>query len=345
MSRSSAYRIVFVLLSCALGLVVAGAYLSKQLDQKISVNAETQFFVVNEGDGLIKVLNALEGEGVIRSAQASRFALMLRSQNLVVKPGEYRLRPDERLFELLKRFNDNDVVVYSFTIPEGVNFQWVLDKLWRHPQIERTITHANDPSIISLVAPFDSPEGLFLPETYLIPRGVSDLEVLTLAREAMERELDAAWKSRASELPLSSPYEVLTLASIIEKETGLASERREIGGVFTRRLKKGMRLQTDPTVIYGLGSQFDGNLKRRHLRDESNPYNTYRIFGLPPTPISLPGRAALLAATNPKPGDALYFVAKGDGSHAFSATLDEHEENVRRYQLKRKTDYRSSPIK
>lgn len=343
MSRSSVYRIVFVLLVAALGAGGAVAYLSQELDRKVLVSDDASLFVVDEGDGLIRVLNALESEGVIRSAQASRFALMLYPETIVVKPGEYRLRSNETLRELLNRFNDNDVVVYSFTIPEGVSFQWVLEKLWRHPQITRTIADAEDPRISKLITPFSSPEGLFLPETYLIPRGMTDLDVLKLAREAMSRELEAAWSTRTNELPLSSPYEALILASIIEKETGLASERGEIGGVFTRRLIRGMRLQTDPTVIYGLGPQFDGNLKRRHLNDASNPYNTYRIFGLPPTPIALPGSAALLAATHPKSGDALYFVAKGDGSHAFSATLDEHKENVRRYQLNRKKDYRSSP--
>ena len=342
MSRSS-YRFVLFVLACVLGMGAIGIYLAQELDREISVTEDAPLFVVNEGDGIIRVLRALEHQGYIRSAQASRIALTLQSQTLVIKPGEYRLKPGETLQDLLKRFNDNDVVVYSFTIPEGVNFQWVLEKLWQHPQIRRTIADAKDPSISELVTPFESPEGLFLPETYLIPRGMTDLDVLKLAREAMANELEATWNSRASELPLSSPYEALILASIIEKETGLASERGEIGGVFARRLQKGMRLQTDPTVIYGLGSQFDGNLKRRHLKDASNPYNTYRIFGLPPTPISLPGSAALRAATRPKSGDALYFVAKGDGSHAFSADLDEHEANVRRYQLNRKQNYRSSP--
>lgn len=340
---SSSYRIVIFALACVLSVVAVGLYLSKELDRKISVTEGAPLFVVNEGDGIIRVLDALEHKGVIRSAQASRLALALQSQTLVMKPGEYRLRPAETLRELLSRVNDNDVVVYGFTIPEGVSFRWVLEKLWQHSEITRTITDAEDPRINELINPFTSPEGLFLPETYLISRGMTDLSVLKLAREAMKRELEAAWNSRAGELPLTSPYEALILASIIEKETGLASERGEIGGVFTRRLQKGMRLQTDPTVIYGLGARFDGNLKRRHLRDASNPYNTYRIFGLPPTPIALPGSAALRAATNPESGDALYFVAKGDGSHAFSATLDEHEANVRRYQLNRKKDYRSSP--
>ena len=142
---------------------------------------------------------------------------------------------------------------------------------------------------------------------------------------------------------LSSPYAALTLASIVEKETGVAGERTQIAGVFLRRLEQGMRLQTDPTVIYGLGDDYDGDLKRRHLRDTTNPYNTYAIHGLPPTPIALAGEAALRAVFSPADGEALYFVAKGDGSHAFSATLEEHEDNVRRYQLTRRADYRSSP--
>jgi len=155
--------------------------------------------------------------------------------------------------------------------------------------------------------------------------------------------LMSAWNERTETAQLKAPYEALVLASIVEKETGIASERAEIAGVFTRRLALGMRLQTDPTVIYGLGAEFDGNLTRRHLRDEDNQFNTYRIAGLPPTPIALPGKEAIVASLNPKEGEAMYFVAKGDGSHAFSRTLSEHEENVRRYQVKRRKDYRSSP--
>ena len=343
MSRSSASRIAVFLLGCALSLGAASIYAVQELDRKVLVADESKLFVVDQGDGLIRVLNTLEADGVIRSAQLSRFALKLQSQSIVVKPGEYQLRRDDSLRDLLQRFNDNDVVVYNFTIPEGVTFRWVLDKLWMHPQVTRTLADEGDARIASLIAPFESPEGLFLPETYLISRGMSDFDILKWARAAMKRELTKAWLSRAPALPFSTPYELLILASIVEKETGLASERKEIGGVFTRRLERGMRLQTDPSVIYGLGSHFDGNLKRRHLRDDSNPYNTYRISGLPPTPISLPGSAALLAAANPEEGEALYFVARGDGGHAFSKTLDEHEENVRRYQLNRKKNYRSSP--
>jgi len=159
----------------------------------------------------------------------------------------------------------------------------------------------------------------------------------------MERTLDEEWAGRAEGLPLKDPYEALILASIVEKETAVPEERARIAGVFVRRLQRGMRLQTDPTVIYGLGEGFDGNLRKHHLRDRTNPYNTYRHGGLPPTPIALPGRASIHAVLHPAPGDALYFVAKGDGSHHFSATLEEHARAVRRYQLRRDPDYRSRP--
>ena len=237
----------------------------------------------------------------------------------------------------------NDVILYPITIPEGVTFSWFLATLWEHPEVARVLESVHDERLLNVIQPHASPEGLFLPETYLIQSGDTDLDVLIRARAAMQEALIGAWSARTENLPLTEPYEALILASIVEKETGVASERPEIAGVFTRRLALGMRLQTDPTVIYGLGTEFDGNLTRRHLRDDNNQFNTYRIAGLPPTPIALPGKEAIVASLNPKDGEALYFVAKGDGSHAFSRTLSEHEENVRRYQLKRRKDYRSSP--
>jgi UPF0755 protein len=178
----------------------------------------------------------------------------------------------------------------------------------------------------------DHPEGWFLPETYRFPRGTTDLELLRIAHEAMQRALEAAWAARHDPLPLQTPYEALIMASIIEKETGLAEERPQIAGVFARRLERGMRLQTDPTVIYGLGAEFEGRLRRVHLQTDT-PYNTYTRGGLPPTPIALPGRDSLAAAVQPLEGRTLYFVATGrpDGSHYFSETLEEHNRAVQRY--------------
>jgi UPF0755 protein len=203
----------------------------------------------------------------------------------------------------------------------------------------------NDPRLLELVKPAESAEGQFFPDTYHYDRGASDWQILQRAYDAMQQALAEEWSERAAGLPYETPYEALIMASIIERETGLDEERGEIAGVFVRRLQKGMRLQTDPTVIYGLGPAFDGNLTRRHLADESNPFNTYRHGGLPPAPIALPGRASIRAALQPEDGDALFFVARGDGGHVFSATLAEHERAVRKYQLSRREDYRSSPGK
>ncbi|WP_269473252.1 endolytic transglycosylase MltG [Kineobactrum salinum] len=186
-------------------------------------------------------------------------------------------------------------------------------------------------------------EGLFLPETYRFERGTSDLDILARAHRAMLAALTEEWELRAPDLPYETPYEALIMASIIERETGVPDERQQIAGVFVRRLQRGMRLQTDPTTIYGLGTAFDGNLVRSHLRDGDNIYNTYRHHGLPPTPIALPGRAALHAALQPAEGDSLYFVARGDGSHEFNSTLEGHERAVRKYQLERRENYRSRP--
>jgi UPF0755 protein len=180
--------------------------------------------------------------------------------------------------------------------------------------------------------PGEHPEGRFFPDTYQFTRGQTDLEFLDRAMRKMDEELAAAWEERAPDLPLASPYQALILASIVEKETGQPDERPAIAGVFARRLRKGMRLQTDPTVIYGMGDRYDGNIRRRDLVEDT-PYNTYVHTGLPPTPICMPGRDALRAAVNPAPGEALYFVSRGDGSHVFSASLEEHNAAVKRYQL------------
>jgi UPF0755 protein len=313
------------------------------LHNSLNLNAEPGVFQVQQGDGLIRVLNTLESEGVIDCALKIRVGLRLTGKDFVVKRGEYQLFAGETVLQLLDRMDKNDVILYPITIPEGVTFNWFLATLWEHPEVTRVLEGTHDERLLNLINPHASAEGLFLPETYLIQSGDTDLDVLIRARAAMQDALMGAWGERTQNVPLTEPYEALILASIVEKETGVASERPEIAGVFTRRLALGMRLQTDPTVIYGLGDEFDGNLTSRHLRDDNNQFNTYRIAGLPPTPIALPGKDAIAASLNPKEGEALYFVAKGDGSHAFSRTLSDHEENVRRYQLKRRKDYRSSP--
>ena len=217
--------------------------------------------------------------------------------------------------------------------------------LAQNAELEHELSGVDDEKLKTLTRSRASAEGLFFPDSYQFERGASDWDVLSRAHAAMTVILEEEWQGREEELPYKNAYEALIMASIVERETGQPAEREEIAGVFVRRMNKGMRLQTDPTVIYGLGETFDGNLRREHLRDDNNVYNTYRHKGLPPTPIALPGRAAIHAALHPNQGASLYFVAKGDGGHYFSESLAEHQAAVRKYQLQRRQDYRSSPAK
>ena len=250
-----------------------------------------------------------------------------------IKTGEYRLDPGTTAYQALDLWRSGKVVVYELRIVEGTRFEAAFQQVMAHPQIRHTLTTTDPDQIMSALGLAGRhPEGRFFPDTYLFPRDTSDVSILRRAYEAMSKALDAEWQTRAADLPYANADEALSMASIVEKETGLASERPQIAGVFVRRLRLGMRLQTDPTVIYGLGAIFDGNLRKRDLL-AANPYNTYLNTGLPPTPICLPGRAAINAALHPADGNTLYFVSRGDGSHQFSETLEEHEAAVRRYQL------------
>jgi UPF0755 protein len=229
------------------------------------------------------------------------------------------------------------VSLYPVTIVEGWTIPELLAALAANPVISKTLDH-DSLDLASILADDAAgsghPEGWFFPETYMVPRNTSDSTVLRQASKLMNDKLNAIWNSREAGLPLQSPYELLILASIIERETALPSERAKIAGVFVRRLEQGMRLQTDPTVIYGVGADFDGDLTRAHLETDT-PYNTYTRDGLPPTPIGLPGEESLYAAAHPAPGDELFFVAsgKGDGSHVFSTTLDQHNAAVANYRV------------
>ena len=257
--------------------------------------------------------------------------------------GEYRLEPGLDSLGLLEVLVRGRVLRRSLTLVEGWRFRDVRAALAGAPRLESTIDALDDAAIMQrLGVPDLAPEGRFFPDTYEYVAGTTDLTLLRRAFERMQEVLAEEWERRDFDLPLAIPDEALVLASLIEKETAVADERRRIAGVFIRRLERGMRLQTDPAVIYGLGEDFDGNLTRAHLRT-SSPWNTYLEPGLPPTPIAMPGRASIRAALHPAEGDALYFVARGDGSSVFSATLEEHNRAVRRYQLQRNDDYRSTP--
>jgi len=237
---------------------------------------------------------------------------------------------------LLAKMAAGEVIQHHFTIVEGWTFAQLRDALTHDAGLKQTLATTDDAGIMRMLdAPGTLPEGWFLPETFNYVKGMDDADILHRAHKAMQETLDKLWAERAPELPLQSPYQALILASIVEKETARADERPLIAGVFLHRLKLGMKLQTDPTVIYGLGAAFDGNLHRSDLESDT-PFNTYTRDGLPPTPIALPGMLALEAGLHPAPGDALYFVARGDGSHEFSATLEEHNLAVQKFQLHHK---------
>ena len=309
----------------------------------LPVPADGLLVQVSSGNTLGQLSARLSERGVIRYPHLFNWAGRLSGADQRIRQGEYRLSPGVTAAELLALLQSDATVRYLVTLPEGIRLAEAIAILRRSEGLTPVLSGSDDRRLLQLLDERATAEGFFLPETYQYERGDSDFDVLVEAHRLMREALHAAWSQREPGLPYANAYEALIMASIIEKETGLAKERPLIGGVFVRRLQRRMRLQTDPTVIYGLGPDFDGNLQREHLRDDSNPYNSYRHRGLPPGPIALPGRESLMAAVQPAPGNSLYFVARGDGSHEFSATLAAHKAAVRRYQLKRRADYRSTP--
>lgn len=290
-------------------------------------------YEVPRGASLTAVARDLEQAGMIENARYLQWYGRYTGQANRIRAGEYRLTDDMVPDALLALLVSGRSVTYTLTLLEGWNIAQVRAAVAAHEALQHTLEGIGDAEMMSrLGRPGEHPEGRFFPDTYQFTRGMTDLEFMNRAMRTMDAELTAAWEARVPDLPLATPYEALILASIIEKETGQPDERPAIAGVFTRRLRKGMKLQTDPTVIYGMGARYDGNIRRRDLLEDT-PYNTYVHTGLPPTPICMPGREALRAAVDPAPGEALYFVSRGDGSHVFSATLDEHNAAVRKYQL------------
>jgi UPF0755 protein len=250
-----------------------------------------------------------------------------------LQTGEYRITADMTPARLLETLTSGDVIQHALVIVEGQTFREVLATVRDSDALQMTLDLSDTSDImVRLGHANEHPEGRLLPDTYHFPTGTTDVAFLQRAYNAMAEKLAAAWDGRDEDLPFRTPYEALILASIVEKETGQADERPMIAGVFVQRLRKGMRLQTDPTVIYGLGEEFDGNIRRRDLLADT-PYNTYTRDGLPPTPIAMPGRHAIDAVMHPDEKGYLYFVARGDGSHYFSRTLKEHNQAVKKYQL------------
>ncbi len=336
-------RILLLSLAVLLLLGLAERWWWSTVNQPLVLPADTATIEVRPGDSLRTVLQDLAARGWLRFPVAVARWAQLYELDTKMHVGEYRVTRGETATELLEKLNRGDSVRYQVTFPEGITLAKALAILAEQEPLAKVLEGPADPRLLDLVAPLSSAEGWFMPDTYDFRRGDSDLSIMQRAHRAMRDELDEQWILRAGDVPLATPYQALILASIVERETAVAEERGRIAGVFCRRLQRGMRLQTDPTVIYGLGSEYSGNLTRAHLRDEGNLWNTYRHDGLPPSPIALPGRAAIMAALHPEPGDALYFVARGDGYHRFASTLEEHNANVRQYQLNLRSDYRSTP--
>ena len=329
-----------LLLLIVIGVAAAGwkAYEHYQqfLNTPLATGNAEPTLTVESGDSFDDILKKIRGIG-LREGHDLEWQLLAFQLRVTTKlqVGEYAMGHGLTPAGLLNKLASGKVIQHRFTIVEGWNFRELRAALAADPTVVQTLEGISDEEVMQkLGAEGVHPEGRFLPETYHYTKGVDDLRLLKRSFLAMQELLNEEWPKRDPELPLDSPEEALILASIIEKETGQASERPEIAGVFVRRLKLGMLLQTDPTVIYGIGDAYNGNITRTHLRTDT-PYNTYTRAGLPPTPIAMPGRAAVEAALHPADSKALYFVSRGDGSHVFSATLAEHNRAVRRYQLRR----------
>lgn len=322
--------------------VLVWLWLAGAMSRPLSVPVDGYELVVTRGAGLNLLADNLVEQGLARSALPLKIYVRLRPPGEILA-GDYLLVPGDTLATTLTKLTTGAVQRYTITFAEGLTLAQWRKTLMSKDNINHTLAEMSAAEIAdSLGIEHENPEGWFAPDTYVYLSDDSDLTILRRAHQRMETMLANLWTEREDGLPYKTPYEALVMASIIEKETGAAEERAQIAGVFVRRLRKDMRLQTDPTIIYGLGPAFNGNLTRKHL-DQLSPYNTYRYTGLPPTPIANPGMAALEAALHPASGNELFFVAKGDGSHHFSASLKEHNKAVRDFQIDRRAKaYRSS---
>lgn len=330
--------VIASVLLCAGGF----SFLYASLHQPLKFPSQGWVLEVSSGSSLGKITTALAREGYLSCPRCLVWYARAINQT-VVKTGEYEFPAGITALELLEKLNRGEVIQHQVTLVEGRTFRESLKVLWSADKLKHTLVGLSDERIRQQLG-IEEPhlEGLFFPDSYVYTAGMSDADILRQAYERLQRVLKEEWEQREGSLPYQNPYQALIMASIVEKETGAPEERPAIAGVFIRRLRMGMKLQTDPTVIYGLGESYKGNITRQHLQQDT-PYNTYTRAGLPPSPIASTGRAAIHAALHPEVGNALFFVGKGDGSHYFSATLAEHEKAVRQYQLQRKKDYHSAP--
>ncbi len=321
----------FILIVVALAAVVAAAAVYWSGQPMMAEGDKPLEVTIAQGSSLRSALRQINEAGL--SAPPLLMELLARGIGTPrVKAGSYRIEPGMTPLILLDVLARGDTIKESVTIIEGWTFAQMQEELARQTYLRHDTAELSVPLLLQKVAPgYAHPEGLFYPDTYIYERGTTDLQLLQQAHQRMLKMLNDAWAKRANDLPYATPYEALTMASIVEKETGHEADRARVASVFVNRMKLGMPLQTDPTVIYGMGTAFDGNLRRQDLLADT-PYNTYTRRGLPPTPISLPGRRSLDAALHPAPGSDLYFVARGDGRSEFSCNLDDHNRAVNRYQ-------------
>jgi UPF0755 protein len=316
-----------------LGVGIAGVYLWRAYERPLDMPAERVEVRIAAGSSARAIARQLQQSGVGIDTEAFVAAARATGATQALRAGRYEVARGMNLLALVDKLRRGEVLRERLTIVEGATFSEMRLVLGAHPELRQDTAKMSEAEILRAVGADEShPEGLFAPETYVFDTGSSDLDVLRQAYRAQRSLLQKGWESRAAGLPYRTAYEALIMASIVEKETGAAPERGLIAGVFVNRLQKGMLLQTDPTVIYGLGAKFDGNLRKRDLTTDS-PYNTYVRPGLPPTPIALPGRASIAAALNPEQTKALYFVSRGDGTSEFSETLNDHNRAVGKYQL------------
>ncbi|WP_035386891.1 endolytic transglycosylase MltG [Ferrimonas senticii] len=312
--------------------IAAGVVAYQQVEKSLAAplaHGNSAELVVKSGENVRTLLTRWQQQGWVESELWLRLALKLKPQLANIKVGTYQLPEQLTVEQALALLVKGVEAQFSITLVEGGTIKQWLAQIAEHPRLKHTI---ESPQALAQALKIDqsNPEGWFYPDTYSFNAGSSDLELLTRAHLKMEQELQRVWQDRQQPLPLNNAYELLTLASIIEKETAVASERPTVASVFINRLNKKMRLQTDPTVIYGVGDAYNGDITRKHLQTKT-PYNTYRIDGLTPTPIANPSLASIEAAANPATSNYLYFVASGDGGHTFSKTLQEHNRAVKRY--------------
>jgi UPF0755 protein len=313
----------------------AGGYAAWYVNSPVRMSAESVEIEIPQGTRLRAAVALLERSGVRVRPRHFEVLARILGRERDIKAGNYVVTQPVTPVELLEKLTRGDVTQAEIRLIEGWTFAQFRQALDASADLRHDTAGIEDTEILKRIQATEGhPEGLFFPDTYLFARGSSDLAVFRRAYRAMQRHLQNEWNARDANVPYKSPYEALIMASIIEKETGRPEERDQIGGVLVNRLRIGMRLQVDPTVIYGLGATFDGNLKKAHLL-EDGPYNTYTRAGLPPTPIAMPGRASLRAALRPGKTDALYYVSRGDGTSHFSRNLNEHNRAVSKYQLKK----------